>query len=141
MGRPCQRQLYQKPQFEAIPPYERLRLHRSLGHQLRRSGRIVILASSPQIYVHEWASFSTKNFPENKTAKSGDQVRIVMLDVEDKRPVVDVLWKEEDHLEVFRSAELVPIKTYQPLAKHTEPYSWVSETTIAPWVIYVLEKG
>jgi SAM-dependent methyltransferase len=128
--------------FDNIPTMERkIGLHRSLGQQLRRGGRIVSLVSSPQIYVNEWASFSTKDFPENKTAKSGDQVRIVMLDVDDKRPVLDVFWKEEDYLEVFRSAELIPIKTYRPLAKHSEPYPWVSETTIAPWVIYVLEKG
>jgi SAM-dependent methyltransferase len=128
--------------FDNIPTLERkVGLHRSLGHQLRRGGRIVSLVSSSQIYVNEWTSFSTKDFPENKSAKSGDQVRIVMLDVEDKRPVVDVFWKDEDYLKVFRSAGLTHIKTYRPLAKHSEPYSWVSETTIAPWVIYVLEKG
>ncbi len=33
-----------------------------------------------------------------------------------------------------------PLKTYRPLAKRTEPSSWVSETTIAPWVIYVLGR-
>jgi hypothetical protein len=32
------------------------------------------------------------------------------------------------------------IKTYKPLGKENEPYEWVNETTIAPWVIYVLKK-
>jgi len=27
---------------------------------------------------------------------------------------------------------------FQPLAKGDEPYPWVNETRIAPWVIYVL---
>jgi hypothetical protein len=38
-------------------------------------------------------------------------------------------------------AKLAPIKIYRPLAKESEPYPWVSETAIAPWVIYVLRRG
>ena len=29
----------------------------------------------------------------------------------------------------------------KPLAAASEPYAWVSETTVAPWVIYVLGKS
>lgn len=32
------------------------------------------------------------------------------------------------------------VATGKPLATGDEPYQWVSETTIAPWVIYVLHK-
>ena len=116
-------------------------LFQSLRHLLRAGGRIVNLVSSPEIYVNEWASFSTKDFPENRTARSGDKVRIVMLDVEDKRPVEDVLWTDEDYREVYRRSGLVAIEIYRPLAKRSEPYAWVSETMIAPWVIYVLGHG
>jgi hypothetical protein len=35
---------------------------------------------------------------------------------------------------------LEPVKIYKPLAKENEPYRWVNETRIAPWVIYVLRK-
>jgi len=125
--------------FDNIPTLERkVGLFQSLRELLKDGGLIVSLVSSPQIYVNEWASFSTKDFPENRTAKSGEKVWIVMLDVEDKRPVEDILWTDADYREVYRRAKLTPIKTYQPLAKLSEPYSWVSETTIAPWVIYVL---
>ena len=128
--------------FDNIPTMERkVALFKSLKHLLKGGGRIVSLVSSPQIYVNEWASFSTKDFPENRTAASGDSVRIVMLDVEDKRPVEDILWTDEAYHEVYQRAGLVPINTYRPLANQTEPYSWVSETTIAPWVIYVLGPG
>lgn len=128
--------------FDNIPTTKRkVALFRSLNHLLRSDGRIVNLVSSPQIYVNEWASFSTKDFPENRAAKSGDKVRIVMLDVADRRPVEDVLWTDEDYCEVYRRAGLVPITTHRPLAKPSEPYSWVSETTVAPWVIYVLGPG
>lgn len=125
--------------FDNIPTMEKkAALFQSLNRLLKPGGHIVSLVSSPKIYVNEWASFSTKDFPENRTAKSGDTVRIVMLDVDDKRPVEDILWTDEDYHEVYRRAELAPVATYRPLAKSSEPYSWVSETTIAPWVIYVL---
>lgn len=125
--------------FDNVPTMERkVALLESLKHLLKGIGRIVNLVSSPEIYVHEWASFSTKAFPENRMAKSGEGVRILMLDVKDKRPVEDILWTDEDYREVYRRAGLTAIKTYRPLAKPSEPYPWVSETKIAPWVIYVL---
>jgi len=128
--------------FDNIPTMEKkVALFRSLGQLLKDGGRIVSLVSAPEIYVNEWASFSTKNFPENRTARSGDKVRIVMLDVEDRRPVEDILWTDEDYREVYRRSKLVLIKSYRPLGKKAEPFSWVSETTIAPWTIYVLGRG
>jgi SAM-dependent methyltransferase len=128
--------------FDNIPTVERkVTLFQSLKRLLKDRGRIVSLVSSPEIYVNEWASFSTRDFPDNRTAASGDKVRIVMLDVEDKRPVEDILWTDEGYHEVYQRAGLVPIKTYRPLANETEPYSWVSETEIAPWAIYVLGRG
>jgi SAM-dependent methyltransferase len=127
--------------FDNIPSMERkVALFGALEQLLAPGGRIVNVVSSPQVYVNEWASFSTRDFPENRRAKSGDRVRIVMLDVDDRRPVEDILWTDEDYLEVYRRAGLAPIDTYRPLAKQTEPYAWVSETTIAPWVIYVLGR-
>jgi len=116
-------------------------LMRSLSSLLHAAGRIVNLVSAPDIYVHEWASFSTKAFPENRSARSGDKVRIVMLDVPDRRPVEDIVWSDEDWLEVYRRAGLVAIQVHRPLGRVAEPYRWVSETTIAPWVIYVLGKA
>lgn len=128
--------------FDNVPPMDRkVTLFRSLAQLLARDGCIVNLVSSPDIYVNEWASFSTKGFPENRDAKSGDQVRIVMLDVEDRRPVEDILWTDDDYHEVYKRAGLTPIATCRPLGSASEPHAWVSETTIAPWAIYVLRHG
>jgi hypothetical protein len=128
--------------FDNIPTAEeKVAQLEGLKRLLKGSGRIVNLVSSPDIYVNEWASFTTKQFPENKAAKSGDTVRIVMLDVEDSRPVEDVLWTDGDYQEVCRRAGLAPIQVYRPLAEESEPFAWVSETTIAPWVVYVLGPG
>ena len=62
-----------------------------------------------------------------------------MLDVEDRRPVEDILWTDEGYREVYERAGMRPIAVHRPLGKLDEPYPWVSETSIAPWVIYVLE--
>ena len=127
--------------FDNIPTMEKkVGLMRSLGRLLNPSGRIVNLVSAPEIYVHEWASFSTKDFPENRTARSGETVRIVMLDVPDRRPVEDILWTDHDWREVYLRSGLVPIQVHRPLGKSSEPFQWASETTIAPWVIYLLGK-
>jgi hypothetical protein len=87
------------------------------------------------------AGGATKDFPENRSARSGDTVRIVMLDVPDRRPVEDIVWSDEDWRAVYRRANLVALQVHRPLGSVAEPYRWVSETTIAPWVIYVLGKG
>jgi ubiquinone/menaquinone biosynthesis C-methylase UbiE len=125
--------------FDNVATVEKkVALFQALKRLLKGGGRIVNLVSSPEIYVNEWASFSTKDFPENRTARSGGKVRIVMLDVEDRRPVEDILWTDQDYQDVYKRAGLLPIKTYRPLASGSDGNSWVSETTIAPWVIYVL---
>lgn len=127
--------------FDNVPTAEKkVVLLRSLSRLLNDHGRIVNLVSTPEIYRNEWASFSTQDYPENHKARSGDKVLIVMLDVEDRRPVEDILWTDEDYHVVYEQAGLTPLQTYRPLALQAEPFPWVSETTIAPWVIYVLGK-
>jgi ubiquinone/menaquinone biosynthesis C-methylase UbiE len=127
--------------FDNVPTMEKkVRNFREIRRLLKSEGKIVNLVSSPEIYTHEWASFSTKDFPENKWAKSGDKVRIIQTDLDDKRPVEDVVWTDESYKEVYKRAGLDLVKTYRPLAREDEPYRWVNETTIAPWVVYVLKK-
>ena len=41
---------------------------------------------------------------------------------------------------VYRAAGLENVAMCEPLATGEEPYSWVNETKIAPWVIYVLKR-
>jgi SAM-dependent methyltransferase len=128
--------------FDNIPTMERkVALLQALERLLKPDGRIVNLVSSPEIYTHEWASFSTRDYPENRKAANGDTVRIVMLDVADRRPVEDILWTDGAYAETHRRAGLACIGTHRPIGKPSEPYPWVSETTIAPWVIYVLGRG
>jgi len=126
--------------FDNIPTASwKVKLLRGLGRLLAPDGKVINLVSSPEIYTHEWTSFSTRDFPENASARSGDLVRIVSLDIADRRPAVDVLWTDESYREVYREAGLGVVEVRRPLANGSEPYRWVSETSIAPWVVYVLE--
>lgn len=125
--------------FDNIPTIERkIALFDGLRRLLAPGGRIVNLVSAPEIYVNEWTSFSTKDYPENRTVRSGGKVRIVMLDVPDRRPVEDIVWSDEAYLDTYRRAGLTPLRTLRPLGRSDEPFAWVNETTIAPWVIYLL---
>ena len=111
---------------------------RELRRLLAPGGRAVIVVSSPAIYCHEWASFSTRDYPANRSARDGDPVQIVMLDVPDRRPVLDVLCSDAHYRELFASVGLCVVDVVAPLATGAESVQWVSETTIAPWTIYVL---
>ena len=128
--------------FDNIPTMgKKVKIFKEFARLLDRKGRIVHLVSSPEIYTYEWVSFTTKDFPENNFAGLGDKVKIIMNDVEDKRPIEDVLWTDDAYQEVFKKTGLEVLKRYKPLAKEDEPYQWINETRIAPWVIYVIKKA
>jgi len=128
--------------FDNIPTMQKkVALFIDLRNLLNKEGKIISLVSSPDIYMHEWASFTTKDFPENKFATSGDKVKIIMTDVTDRRPVEDIVWSDEDYRKVYAQAGLTLLATYRPLARDDEPFPWINETKIAPWVVYVLKKA
>ncbi len=118
----------------------KIRIFRDLADLLKPEGKIVHVVSRPEIYTHEWASFSTKDFPENRNAQCGDTVRIIVLDHADRRPVEDILWTPESYSEVFQASGLKTIAKYEPLVRGDESYAWISEREIAPWAVYVLAQ-
>jgi len=127
--------------FDNVPTTEKkVRMFTELKRVLRDDGRIISLVSTPDIYLHEWASFSTADYPENKYAKCGDRVRIIVTDIDDPRPVEDIVWPDEDYREVYKRSGLETVVFHKPLGREDEPIEWVNETKIAPWAIYVLKK-
>jgi len=125
--------------FDNVPTAARkIRILAGLRGLLAPGGCLVNLVSSPEMYVNEWASFSTSAFPENRRARAGDVVRIVNLAIADRTPVEDVLWTDEAWREVYAAAGLEPAETLRPLATAADPGEWRSEIAIPPWTIYVL---
>ena len=124
--------------FDNIPAAEKVRIFTDLGNLLAAQGTVVSIVSSPDIYTHEWASFTTSDFPENRRARDGDRVRTVVTDHQDRRPVDDVFCTDATYRAVYEEAGLQIARVYRPLASGVEPYAWVSETAVPPWVIYAL---
>lgn len=125
--------------FDNIPGFDRkVRLFTGLAGLLQPAGKLVSIVSTPAIYTHEWVTFSTRDYPENANARCGDVVRIVTTDYSDARPVDDILWPELDYRAVYRVAGLVPERLEHPLATGNEGIDWISETTVAPWAIWVV---
>jgi ubiquinone/menaquinone biosynthesis C-methylase UbiE len=127
--------------FDNIPTRKhKVHLLTLLGSLLAPEGRIVNIVSTPEIYIHEWVTFTTRDYPENHHAVCGDIVRIITKEYSDERPVEDILWTDEDYQSVYRAAGLSQILNSTPLATGNEGIDWVNETRIAPWRIYVVER-
>jgi SAM-dependent methyltransferase len=127
--------------FDNIPGREnKAEILRNLRRLLKGDGIMAAIVSNPEIYTHEWASFSTKDFPENKRAQSGDIVKIIIIDIDDSRPVEDIVCSDDDYRSIFRAAGFALVETRRPLATGDEPYHWINETVIPPWTIYALRK-
>ncbi|MBR9999699.1 MAG: hypothetical protein KFF73_12060 [Cyclobacteriaceae bacterium] len=99
---------------------------------------MIFLGSIPEICLHEWASFTTKDFPENLTAENGEVVKIIMTDVPDSCPVEDILWDEQSYLEMFHDAGLGLMESLKPLGDTRDGIAWKAELNIARWVIFVV---
>lgn len=128
--------------FDNIPGAEhRAGILRGLRRLLREDGRIILIGCTAAVYVNEWASFSTKDFPENRDAKSGDEVRLFITDVDEQRAVVDVIWFHDDYLALFADSDLELVVHHAPLGRHDEPYPWVTETSIPGSATYILKMA
>ncbi len=127
--------------FDNIPTLERkTTILRDLAARLAPGGRMINVVSNPEIYLHEWASFSTRDYPENAQAKSGDPVLIVNTDTDDARPVEDIVCTDADYRAIYATAGWRIIEVQRPLGRPEDPVAWVSEEAIAPWAFHVIER-
>ncbi len=125
--------------FDNIPTRERkVALLRELRRVLAPHGVLAIVVSTPDIYTHEWVSFTTRDFPGNRVARAGDVVRTRIRGIGDERPVDDVLWPDANYRETFAAAGLSVVEMLKPVATGSEGEAWISETRVAPWAVYVL---
>jgi len=125
--------------FDNVPTEDRKRvILEGLRNRLSPGGRIILVVSSPEIYVNEWVSFTTRPFPENRQARDGDLVRTIITDTPDHRPVDDVLCGDGCYRRIFECAGLALEATYRPLGREDDPREWITESRVAPWTIYVL---
>ncbi|HLO97889.1 MAG TPA: methyltransferase [Fimbriimonas sp.] len=125
--------------FDNIPGVDhKIGLLSGLSKLLAPGGVLVNIVSSSEIYWNEWATFTTQQFPENKTAQDGDVVKIVTKDFQDLPVCYDILFGDDSYRSIYKAAELHVVGEYRPLGAESDPVDWISETTVAPWVIWVL---
>ncbi|MDX1514649.1 MAG: class I SAM-dependent methyltransferase [Gammaproteobacteria bacterium] len=110
----------------------------AFGGLVAEDGAVIAIEPTPEFYLHEWLSF-TSNFPGNAAAVSGDPVRAAFRE-RPETPVTDYLWTHEDYLEAFDRAGLRMLEALRPLGSATDPWDWISESRVAPWVIYALSS-
>lgn len=114
---------------------------RRLGRLLKTNGVFVMVAATPELYTNEWISVSPKGFSENWSATSGCIVRTRLPETGDDRAWEDIFCTDEDYRKSFASAELSILECRRPLASGDEPFEWISECRVAPFVIYVLKRS
>ncbi len=125
--------------FDNIPSWEKkITLFAELRRVLAPSGRLLNLVSTPDIYLHEWVSFTTRDYPENSNARTGDPVLIINTATKDSKPVADILWPDDAYRQVYKQARLELLEMRKLMARPDESVPWVNETRIAPWCVYVL---
>lgn len=116
-------------------------LFSELHRILKPDGRLINLVSTPEIYTHEWASFTTQAFrAENLKARCGDPVLIINTSSGDTVPVADILWPEENYRQIYQSTGWELLEMRKLLARPEESAPWVNETRVAPWCVYVLRR-
>jgi len=124
--------------FDNVPAGDKPPLFRALRNLLSPTGRLVNVVSAPEIYWHEWASFTTREFPANRHARDGEIVRIVTTTFRQRLPCEDVLCTDAGYRRIYAEAGLAVAAAYRLLARGDEGVAWVSETRVAPWVVWVL---
>ena len=114
---------------------------KTLHRLLADDGVLIMAGSTPDLYRNEWATATTRAFPENKRARSGDRVKVALTGTGDDRPYIDTLFTHRDYVELFADSGFALIKAHWPLGRPGEGIDWVSEKRLAPFFIYELEKA
>jgi ubiquinone/menaquinone biosynthesis C-methylase UbiE len=129
--------------FDSMPTIEeKVSTLREMSRVLKPGGVKILVAASRDLYLREWVSWSPADFPENRNAKSGDPVRVVINDLGDHRVIEDTLWTEEAYQETFRRTPLKLLEALGPTARPDDEYQceWISERTHAPFVFFILRN-
>ncbi len=133
------------------PTVSKLKVYNTLSRSLEefdpvRPGRINMFVCGPTVWdsshVGHAKTYIAYDIMARYLRHKGFSIFFILniTDIDDKRPVEDVVWSDEAYQEVYKLGGLEIVKTYRPLAKEIEPINWVNETRIAPWVIYVLKR-
>lgn len=108
---------------------------------LADKGIFVMCTVSPELACpkHKWLSIDN-NYPENSKLGSGS--KFMLLIKERNLELIGYHWTQDDYLSIARQNGFLCLEIIRPIAKDLASSSlpWISETTVAPFVIYVFKK-
>jgi len=111
---------------------------KELKRTLKTRGKMIIIVSYAPISTCRCVSFD-KDFPENQDLKSGDQLRLDITDASRTFTLYDYYWTEQDYRRTFSAAGVSVQKTLKPLGAPEDGIAWIDESTIPPFIIFILQ--
>lgn len=104
---------------------------------MKDDGIFIALTGSQDMYTKNWYGYNT-DYPENKNLKSGDLAKIQLCDAD--MEYIDFYWTEADYRKFFEKAGFELMEMHYPLGHENEPFPWMDEKYISPFVIIVAKK-
>jgi ubiquinone/menaquinone biosynthesis C-methylase UbiE len=103
---------------------------------IKDDGLLVAVTGSQELHSasRKWLIFES-NFPENKSLKSGNLVKLYLkcANIE----FTDYYWEEKDYVDCFEKSGFEIKEIIRPLGKKKEGYSWEDELIYPPFIIVV----
>lgn len=109
----------------------------AIHNSLAQEGVFFLIVATEDFYAGKWLSLDV-DFPENRNAKSGDEIRVRFTDT--NLTISDYYWTDEDYTAVLMAAGFQSLDRFYPLGSEKDGLSWRDEQTTAPFVIYVARK-
>ncbi|MBI1180770.1 MAG: methyltransferase domain-containing protein [Alphaproteobacteria bacterium] len=124
--------------FFEIPSLDEMaRVAAEIRRVLRPGGVLILLIGADELYDHEWTTVKV-DFPENRTRRSGDAVRVYLTDI--GLELVDYYWTDADYRQMFARAGLTVERLHQPLGTPADGIDWITEDKVPPFSLYVARK-
>lgn len=127
---------------------------KNIAKAVKKGGQILVTNPTAESYEVETRRFDCSRFPENKEAVKfgmGREAKGVMKAIGQNGEklefdFVDHVWRDKDLEKAFKLAGMKRISKKRPKARddanlpgHLGVHDWISETRLAPWVVYLLE--
>lgn len=109
---------------------------------LADKGIFIMCTASPELAdpKHKWLSIDN-NYPENSKLCSGKKFMLLIKEL--NLELIGYHWTEDDYLTIARQSGFLCLEIIRPMVKdlpNSDSLPWLSETTVAPFVIYILKK-
>lgn len=107
---------------------------------LSMGGTFILVTAAEQFFnpQNHWITYNQR-YPENENLKSGSQTKFDIIGTD--LVLRDYYWTQTDITELAEAAGFKIAEIHHPLGQEEDNVAWLSESTVAPFAIYVLKKG